>query len=72
MASILAFDSGSMDALFNDSNEEYFDSTYPIIFKNKIPKKQGNDFYFRSAIQNALRNNQIQSVNLLMNYIVKY
>jgi len=39
MASILAFDSGSVDALLNEKNEEYFDETYPIIFKNKVPKK---------------------------------
>jgi len=50
MASILAFDSGSIDALLNESNEEFFDETYPIIFKNKIPKKQGKDFYYRSAV----------------------
>jgi len=59
MTSILAFDSGSMEALLNDNNSEYFDEKYPIIYKNKIPKKQGHDYYYRTAIDTAMRNNQI-------------
>ena len=59
MASILAFDSGSMAALLGDHNESYFDEKYPIIYKNKIPKKSGKDFFYRTALDNALRNNQV-------------
>ena len=59
MASILAFDSGSMSALLGDHNEAYFDEKYPIIYKNKIPKKSGKDFFYRTALDNALRNNQV-------------
>jgi hypothetical protein len=33
MTSILAFDSGSMDALLSKENEVYFNETYPIIYK---------------------------------------
>ena len=57
MVSILAFDSSSMDHLLNDSNSEYFDAMYPIFYKNKIPKKKGHDYYYRNAIDNAIRNN---------------
>ena len=59
MASILAFDSGSMEALLGDHNKEFFDEKYPIIYKNKIPKKSGRDFFYRTALDNALRNNQV-------------
>lgn len=57
LVSILAFDSHSVQALLAEDNEQYFDSKFPIIYKNKIPKKQGKDFYYRTAIDNALRNN---------------
>ena len=72
LVSILAFDSSSISALLCDNNASYFDPKYPIIYKNKIPKKHGSDFYYRTAIDNALRNNQVQSVNLMVNYICKY
>lgn len=35
-ASILAFDSKAMISLLSSDNEQYFDSEYPIIYKNKI------------------------------------
>jgi len=57
LVSILAFDSSSIAALLSDANSDHFDSDYPIIYKNKIPKKHGRDFYYRTAIDNALRNN---------------
>lgn len=57
MASILAFDSQTMEYLLNDGNSEYFDTMYPIFYKNKIPKKSGKDFYYRNAIDNAIRSN---------------
>ena len=58
--------------MLGDENEKYFDEKFPIIYKNKIPKKHGKNFYYRTAIDNALRNNQVQSVNLMVNYICKY
>lgn len=38
MASILAFDSRSMEKLLSEEFEEFFDPTYPIFYKNKIQK----------------------------------
>jgi hypothetical protein len=57
--SILAFDSGSMEHLLNDGNSQYFDSIYPLFYKNKIPKKGKavKNYYYRNAIDNAIRNN---------------
>lgn len=69
---MLSFDSGSMDALLNDSNDKYFDELYPIIYKNKITKKSGNGVYLSSAIDNAIRANQVQGLNLIINYIIKF
>jgi hypothetical protein len=57
MTSILAFDSGSMASLLNPNNFEYFSELYPIIYKNKISKKDGKKFYYTNAIDIALKNN---------------
>lgn len=58
MCSILAFDSGSMAALLDEKNKSYFSELYPIIYKNKIPKRSGdNSFYYTNAIDIALKNN---------------
>jgi hypothetical protein len=56
MTSILSFDSRSMAALLDDKNKEHFDSEFPIFYRNKIAKK-GGKFFYRSAIDSALRNN---------------
>jgi hypothetical protein len=35
-------------------------------------KKDGKGHYYTNAIENALKNNQVKAVNLLIAYIVKY
>jgi hypothetical protein len=72
MASILAFDSGSMQTLFGDSNSPYFSEDYPIIYKNKILKKDGEHFYYTNAIDIALKNNQVKACNFIIHYIINY
>lgn len=72
LLSMLAFDSGSMEALLNENNEKYFDPLYPIIYKNKITKKSGSGVYLSSAIDNALRANQVTGLGLILDYIVKF
>ena len=58
MCSIMAFDSASMDFLLSNNNRKWFNKKYPIIYKNKIPKRQELMlFYYSNAIDNALRNN---------------
>lgn len=57
MTTILAFDSGSMSQLLNESNNEYFNEDYPIIYKNKIYKKDGKNYYYTNAIEIASKNN---------------
>jgi len=58
MASILSFDSKSLGVLLDEKNAKYFQNEYPLFYKNKITKSNKQDKYFyRSAIDNALRNN---------------
>ena len=60
LVSILSFDSRSLASLLNDKNSEYFNIKYPIIYKNKIQKRGSKDtYYFRTAFDQALRNNQM-------------
>ena len=37
-----------------------------------MPKSDGSGHYITNAIDNALNNNQVKAVNLLLDYIVKY
>lgn len=52
-----------MRGLLADHNKKYFSDEFPVFFKNE----EG-----RSAIDTALDNNQIRSVNLMIDYIVEY
>lgn len=61
MVAYLAFDSRSIKALLGKENEQFFDSKYPLFYKNKDGK---------SSIDVALQNNQIRSVSLMIEYIV--
>jgi len=63
MVSHIAFDSRSIKSLLREENHQYFDSKHPVFFKNE----EGT-----SAIDTALENNQIRSVNLMIEYICKY
>jgi hypothetical protein len=37
-----------------------------------MKKRDGKTNYYTNAVDNALKNNQVKAVNLLINYIVKY
>ena len=63
MVSYLAFDNRSIKELLKDDNKQFFSDKYPVFYKNE----DGT-----SAIDAALDNNQIRSVNLMIDYIVKY
>jgi hypothetical protein len=73
MVSILAFDSGSMEHLLSDDNSEFFNPLYPVIYRTKVPKKNNNkSFFYYTAIDNALKNNQVKAINFMIDYISKY
>lgn len=70
---ILAFNSSSIEHLLSSQHEQYFIPQYPIIYKSRFQKKNNkNRFYFNTAIDQALKNNQIKAVSFLLDYIVKY
>lgn len=74
MVSMLAFDSRSLLYLLSDEFDKYFSSDFPIFYRQKIQKgrpisysdpslfKQNNKYFFRSAIDNALKNNQVLGI----------
>ena len=74
MVSILSFDSRSMKFLLDDCFSEHFSDKYPIFYRNKASKGNGErqKFFYRNAIDNALKNNQIGAVDSIVKYIVKY
>jgi hypothetical protein len=59
MVSILSFDSRSMNYLLSDKFAEHFSFEYPLFYRNKIQKGSSNDnrYFYRSAIDSALRSN---------------
>lgn len=69
---MLAFDSKAVAHLFQDDHQQYFSAEYPIIYKNKVRKKGGVGFYYLTAIDQALKTNQVKAVNEMIQYIVKY
>lgn len=75
LVSILSFDSRSISYLLDEENEEYFrGSDYPLFYRNKIQKGASKNckYFYRSAIDSALRSNQTQSVEKIIEYIVTY
>ena len=73
MASILSFDSRCMSALLSDEHKEFFSSEFPIFYKNKISKSNNSaKFFYRSAIDTALKNNQVRAIQTMVEYVVKY
>ena len=72
MVSMLSFDSRSMEFLLDDGFGEHFSARYPIFFKNKVRKGASDAYYYRNAIQNAYKNNQVRAVDIILNYMIKY
>ena len=61
-----------MACLLSSDNAQYFDENYPIIYKNKLKKKNGKGYFYTNSIDLALKNNQIRAVNYIIAYIIKY
>lgn len=74
MTSVLSFDSRSMGYLLGDQFKQYFSYQFPLFYRNKIQKGPAGDkkFFYRSAIDSALKSNQIRAVQIIIGYIVKY
>ena len=63
-----------MGLLLHPDNHEYFSNDSPLFYKVKTQKGKlrHNRFFYRSALDNALKNNQLRAVQLIVNYICKY
>ena len=79
MATILAFESRSVTYLLDDEFKEYFEDRdneedrYPLFYKNKFEKtKIPGKYFYRNAIDIALRSNQKRSIEKIIEYICKY
>jgi len=66
LVSILAFDGKTMGVLLHEDRSEYFSEDFPIFYRNMHGEKAMN------AIDVALRSNQIQSINRIINHVVTY
>ena len=63
MLSYLAFDRRSIETILTKRNSKSIEADYPLFYKN--PDQ-------RSAIDTALDLNQVLSVKLMIDYIIKY
>ena len=70
VVSVLAFDSRAMRALLDEPQND-FQTEFPLFYKNKFSRPSGKHFY-RSAIDSALRNNQIRAVSSILGYVVRF
>ena len=62
-----------MEFLLKEDFDEHFDPNFPIFYKNKHFKGRKRDkLFYRSAIDNALKNNQIGAVATIIDYIVRH
>ena len=61
-----------MAARLGDDNQEHFSAQFPIFYLNKINKTGSSKKYFyRTAIDRALKANQVRAVSLMIDYIIK-
>ena len=62
-----------MKSLLGEHNYKYFSSEYPIFYKNKIQKIDNKDkFFYRSAVDLAIKTNQLSAVAEIIKYIIKF
>jgi hypothetical protein len=62
-----------MTVLLGEDNNQYYSDDFPIFYLNKIYKTGSKSKYFyRTAIDRALKANQVRAVSLMIEYIIKY
>ena len=77
--SILSFDSRSLTYMLGDQFSEYFQSEYPLIYRNRLQKQKKvrnsssePKSYYRTAVDHAIKNNQSRAMEVLIDYISKF
>lgn len=68
LASLLSFDNKLVQALLSEDKIDQMNHEYPVIYK--IRKKNRDET--KTAIDIALENNQMQAVNTMVSYIVRF
>ena len=78
LASILSYDSVSMEYILNDKFSHLFSDEYPLFYKVKI-QRGGNlltddkdSFNYLNALDNAVYHDQPKSVTVIMDYLIKH
>lgn len=62
-----------MECLLHEDHADLFSDEFPLIYKTKAIKKNNpKKFFYRSAIDNALKNNQMSAIQHIIDYIVKH
>lgn len=69
LASLLSFDNRIVQVLLSEDNINRMKHEYPVIYKIKSKNEEQETY---TAIDLALKNNQLQAVNTMLSYIVKY
>ena len=69
---MLAFDSSAMELLLSEKNSKYFSAEFPVIYRNKMEKKDGINYYYSNAIDTAVKNNQVKAAKLIIKYIIQF
>ena len=73
MVTILSFDSRAMKVLLDEEMSHYFTPEYPLFYKSKIQKTDNKDkFFYRSAIDMAIENNQLTAAACIIHYITEF
>jgi hypothetical protein len=84
LLSVLAFDSRTMAHLLQEEFDDYFTEEFPLFYKQKIVKgkfipQEGEDsrklnskYMCKNALDNALAQNQVGAVRMVIGYITKY
>ena len=74
MVSILSFDSRSLTSLLDEKHDALFDPTYPLFYRNKIQKGPvlQDKYFYRNAVDIAVKYDQARALDKIISYIVKY
>lgn len=76
IVSIVSFDSKCIAELLHEKNSKYFTPKYPMFYKieddAEMDTSLSKDVFFKSAIDIAIYNNQIEGISAILKYIIKY
>ena len=61
--------------MLSDKNAQYFKPEYPLFYKinsEELDQSQSGEVFFKSALDIAIYNNQIEGIQHILRYIIKY